>query len=105
MHQYVVAYDEENYVSPTSVYDEDVTEGDVFKAKDNENIHDFFSQLYKDAAKEDKMPKNALIQVTDSSLDALANKYPADMEVSDLVSSVLDAIDTYPDKVFFYTFE
>ena len=104
MTQYIVAYDDDNLESKFSVLDEDSVD-DVFKVKDNLNIHGFFSGLYMAETKEKSMPKGALYLVTDKMLDEILDKYPADGEVAELVSTVMDAIGDYPDKAFFYTYE
>ena len=105
MTQYIVAYDEENFKSPTSVYEVEDSMGDIFKTEDNSNIREFFDALFQMKSGQDKMPKGSLVMVTENDLEELMNKYPADKDVADLSASVMEAIDTYPDAVFYYTFE
>lgn len=106
MTQYIVAYDEENFKSPVSVYDTEASDGDLFSVQNNANIHSYFTDLYAKKAEDGKMPSSGgLVMVTETDLDNLSSKYPVDEEVASLVAAVMEAIDQYPDKVYYYTFE
>ena len=105
MTQYIVAYDEENYKSPLSVYDTEASDGDLFTVQNNLNIHGYFSDLYAQKSNAAEMPNGSLVMVTETDLDGLSSRYPADKEIASLVAAVMEAIDKYPDKVFYYTFE
>lgn len=91
--------------SSTSVYDIEKSLGDTFTFNDDVNIHDYFNELYKLNADGEKMPKGGLVQVTEKDLNNLVNKYPADTNAAELSKEVMAAMDTYPDAVFYYTFE
>ena len=105
MIQYIVAYEDDNMESSTSVYDIEKSLGDTFTFSDDENIHEFFSELYKQKAGGEDMPKGGLIQVTDKTVSELMDKYPADENVTALSKEVLTSMDNYPSAVFYYTFE
>ena len=105
MIQYIVAYEDDNMESPVSVYDSEKSLGDIFTFNDDANIHEFFNELFKLKADGAKMPKGGLIQVKDTDLNELTTRYPADDNAAELSEEVLAAMDTYPDAVFFYTFE
>ena len=105
MVQYIVAYEDDNMESATSVYDVEKSLGDSFTFNDNMNVHEYFNELYKLKANGEKMPKGGLMQVTDRDLDELKNKYPADTDIVELSKNVSEDMDNYPDAVFYYTFE
>lgn len=105
MKQYIVAYDEENLQSATSVYDVENSLGDIFTATDNSNIHSFFKELYCQKSGQDSMEKSSLVMASAGDIDRLMERFPADKVVAELSATVFEAMDTYPDAVFFYSYE
>jgi hypothetical protein len=105
MVQYIVAFNEENYQSEVSVYDVEDSLGDIFTVENNPNIDDYFRESFREKADDEPMNVGQLVLVTEQDLTNLVDKYPADKTIADMAAAVLNAMDIYPDTVFYYTYE
>ena len=105
MVQYIVAFNEENYQSAVSVYDVEDSLGDIFAVEDNTNIDDYFRESFREKSDDEPMNIGQLVLVTEQDLTNLIDKYPADKTIADMAAAVLNAMDIYPDAVFYYTYE
>ena len=107
MSLYLVAVPEDNIQSPLSLYDYDDLIGDVFELGEQDpNIIEYFREKYKAYAGEGvSMSENSIVLMTEDDTYELAEKYPADENVSNLIAAFFSANETFPCCGFYFTFQ